>query len=205
VTHHQDLVYRVAWSPDGARFATAGADGLCQVAARDSGNVLATYRGHSKAVLAIAYLPDGKSIVSAGVDQTVRLWDAATGQHQRTLDNHVGAVSDIAVRPVASMDSPPVVASIGEDRTTRLWQPTVGRLMRFARLPSPPRALAWTPDGQRLIVGCSDGQMRVVDWETAQIIAELRALSGRIHAIAVDPRSRRILAAGEGEPVSVEF
>jgi len=205
VTHHEDLVYRAAWSPDGMRWATAGADGICNVVTVDTGERLVSYRGHSKAVLAIAYLPEGKTIVSAGLDETLQLWDGTTAVHLRTLDNHIGAVNDIAVRPTVSSEAPVIVASIGEDRTARLWQPGIGRLMRFARLPSPPRALVWSPDGQRLIIGCGDGHLRIVDWETAAIISDKRVLPGRIHALLIDPGQRRLLVAGDGNPVGAEL
>jgi WD40 repeat protein len=205
VTLHNDLVFRVAWSPDGASFATAGADAICNVIDSHTFERLISYSGHSQAVLALAFLPGGKQIVSAGVDQTLRLWDAATGEHLRTLDNHVGTVNDVAVRPAPVSESPPAVASIGEDRTLRIWQPSIGRLMRFARLPSPPRALAWTPDGQQLIVGSSDGRLRVVDWKSAAIVTDKPALSGRIHALFLDSLRGQILVAGDAPPIAAEF
>jgi WD40 repeat protein len=113
-------------------------------------------------------------------------------------------VNAVAVRP-ASGEAQPIVASIGEDRTARLWQPTIGRLIRFARLPSPPRALVWTPDGQRLMIGCNDGHVRVVDWETAEIIADKPALHGRIHSLFLDSRLSNILVAGNDQPVAIEL
>jgi hypothetical protein len=77
--------------------------------------------------------------------------------------------------------------------------------MRFARLPSPPRTLVWTGDGQRLIIGCNDGHVRVVDWETAEIIADKSALPGRIYSLFFDSRIRRVFAAGNEQPVSLEL
>jgi WD40 repeat protein len=204
VTHHADLVYRIAWSPDGTRWAAAGADGVCTVADADTGERLASYSGHSKAVLTIAWLPDGKTLVSAGADYTLRWWNGTTGEHLRTLDNHVGAVNELAIRPKPASDAPAIVASIGEDRTARLWQPSIGRLMRFTRLPSPPRTLAWTAGGERLVIGCNDGHVRIVDFESSEIVVDKPALAGRIHALLIDPQTTRILVAGEGEPMTIE-
>jgi WD40 repeat protein len=202
VKEHEDLVYRVAWSPDGARWATAGADGICNVVAAHTDQPIVRYEGHSRPVLTIAYLPDGQTIVSAGADQTLRLWNSTTGKHLRTLDNHVGSVNEVAVQPAASRDVPAIVASISEDRTVRLWQPSIGRLMRFGRLKSAPRTLVWSPDGNRLVIGCNDGHVRIVDANTADIISDTPALSGRIYALLIDPRQRRILYAGDSEPIS---
>jgi WD40 repeat protein len=196
VTGHDDVVYRVAWSQDGKQWATAGGDGVCQVFAAEDAKRLARYEGHSRPVLSIAYLPDGKTIASVGVDQSLRLWNSASGEHVRTLDNHVGAVNGVAVRPAGS-DSPAIVATISEDKTVRLWQPSIGRLMRFARLASVPRAVAWSPNGDRLLVGCNDGRVRVLHPDSVEVVETLDGLEGRIYELVIDPASNRILIGGE--------
>lgn len=199
ITGYKDLVYRVAWSPDGSHWAAAGADGTCRVYAAESGKQITRYEGHSRAVLAVSFLPDGKTVVSAGVDQTLQVWEAATGKPVRTLDNHLKAVNDLAVRPGVAADAPPVVASVGEDHTVRLWQPTTGRMMRFKKLESVPRAVVWSSDGTRLLVGCNDGAVRVLDPDTLEVVADKRVLEGRVHTLARPPKAdREALAGGDG-------
>ena len=199
LAEHKDLVYRVAWSPDGSCWATASADCSCRVYAADAGKQVARFEGHSRPVLALAFLPDGKSIISAGIDQTLQLWEAASGKHIRTLDNHTAAVNDVAVCPVTRARDVPVVASAGEDRTVRLWQPTTGRLMRFARLDSVPRAVAWSAKENRLLVGCNDGNLRVLDFDTLDVIGSKEGLEGRIHTLVPDPKAERdVLLGGAG-------
>jgi WD40 repeat protein len=101
----------------------------------------------------------------------------------RTLDNHTATVHDLAVRPGQPGDAPPLVASVSDDRTLRLWQPTIGRMVRFAKLSSPPLAVAWSADGKRLATSCIDGHLRVLDPDTLQA-TDLPALDGRAHAVA---------------------
>lgn len=200
VAAHDDIIYRVAWSPDGKQWATAGADSVCQVFDAASGERLTRYEGHSASVLSLRYLPDGQSIASAGIDQTLRLWDSTSGRHLRTLDNHVGSVNDIAVRPTDSEHSAPaMVATISEDGTVRLWQPGIGRLVRFARLPSTPRAVAWSAAGERLFIGCNDGRVRVLDPGSAAVIDQWDALQGRIHELVIGAANGRLLVAGESD------
>jgi WD40 repeat protein len=182
ISEHSDLVYRVAWSPDGKAFATAGADGFCRVFDLETGKCQVRYEGHSRAVLAIVYMPDGKGIVSAGVDQTLQLWDSSSGKPLRTLDNHLAAVNDLAVQPGTKTELPTVV-SVSDDRTVRLWQPTIGRLMRFARLESPPRCAAWSADGNQLLVGCNDGTLQSIDPDTIAVTTINEKFAGRIHVL----------------------
>lgn len=187
IAAHKDLVYRVAWSPSGTEFATASADGTCCVVDSRTFREQTQYTGHSRPVLAIAYLPDGKTLVSAGVDQTLQLWDSRTGRRIRALDNHLGPVNDLAVRPQSDPNSLPVVATVSDDRTVRLWQPTIGRLMRFAKLDSPPRCVAWSRDGSRIIVGCNDGSIRRIDPDTLEVDKPETGITGRIFTLCSAP------------------
>lgn len=203
VTGHTDVVYRVAWRGDGRSWATASGDGTCHVVNPETGERTAVYEGHSRAVLAICILPDGASVLSAGADQTLQLWRADSGERIRTLDNHVSAVNDVALRPTPMTDSAsvPVVASASDDRTVRLWQPTLGRLMRFKRLVAAPRALAWSADGRRLLVGCQDGRLRVLDPDDLGVTFERAIFTGWIHALATMGREDQAVAGGEGGAV----
>jgi WD40 repeat protein len=193
----KDLVYKVAWSPDGSRWAAACADGLCRVVVAESGKEEVRYAGHSRAVLAVAFLPDGKTIASAGVDQTVQVWEAKTGKPIRTLDNHVAAVNDLAVRPNGEMETPSTIASVSDDRTVRLWHTTTGRLLRFAKLDSPPRAVVWTNDGSRVVVACADGSLRKLDPDTLELVGEKANLGGRAYTLVPNIDGKSFLLAGE--------
>lgn len=201
----KDVVYRVAWSSDGKRWAAASGDGTCRVYAADSSKELIRYEGHSRPVLAIAFFPEGKSIVSAGVDQSIQLWEAQTGKLIRTLDNHTAMVNDLGLRPNRPNDKLPVLASASEDRTVRLWQPTIGRMLRFIRLESAPRVIAWSPEGDRLIAACNDGKVRVLDPDTLAILQEQPVANGRIHAIALARQGKVGVGAGVFGPAKFEW
>lgn len=194
---HDDVVYRVAWREDSQQWATASGDGSCHLHDRQTGTLLQTYRGHTRAVLAIGYLPGGKVLVSAGSDQTIQVWEAATGRRQRTLDNHVGSVNDLAVRNGQPVDSLPLIASASDDQTVRLWQPTLGRLVRFKRLPALVRVVAWSHDGNRLLVGSSDGFLRVIDPDSLDVLQEIAVLKGWIHTLAVPRRGTDLFLGGD--------
>lgn len=196
VGDHNDVVYRVAWSPDGTHWAASSGDGTCSVFSTSTRDRTARYEGHSRGVLACFFL-DNHAIVSAGIDQTIRLWDSVNGSHQRTLDNHVGAINDISLRPALESQPNDVMASISEDRTVRLWQPRIGRLMRFGRLVAVPRCLAWSSDGMKIYVGCNDGRVRVIDSERMEIESEFDGRVGRIHEIVVNAVEEYVLTAGE--------
>ncbi|MCA9688081.1 MAG: hypothetical protein KC636_00615, partial [Myxococcales bacterium] len=56
---HQHSLYELAYSPDGARLATASLDDTARVWDARTGELLVTLRGHEDDVVALAYSPDG--------------------------------------------------------------------------------------------------------------------------------------------------
>jgi WD40 repeat protein len=192
---HEDLVYRVHWSPDGTRWVTASADGTCDVHSLETGERVSRYAGHSRTVLSVRFL-DLDRVASVSADQTVRIWDARTGAHLRTLDQHAGTVNDLIMVPDADVARRLQCLTISEDRTVRLWQPLAGRLVRFARLDSVPRAMTVSRDGKRLFVACNDGAIRAMDSASLQVTSTLTGAMGRIHELLLDQSGRRLLCAG---------
>lgn len=197
-----DVAYQLAWRGSD-ELALAGADGQL-ILTNLAGEVLRRFIGHSRDVLCVAMTGDDKVLLSGSGDQSVRVWNAASGELQRTLSNHTGDVRDLALRP--QQQGVPLVASAGGDKTVRFWQPTIGRMVRFARLDSAPLALSWSPDGRNLLAACEDGRLRVVAGDTARVVQTADALDGWAYAVAAAPHGESVVVAGEsGQMRAVSF
>ncbi len=215
---HQDVVYCVAWSANSKSVATASMDSTVMVSslepasgATEDGSPEAIrqprpltsqhrYRlaGHSKGVLAAVFVKRDPFLLTAGIDQTIRIWqtEATDNRLVRSLENHTGAIYALAIRP-AHDDTFPVVASVGQDQTIRLWQPTIGRMMRFTRLDEAiPLSVQWQNDGNRLVVACSDGHVRVIDPDTTEITADVPVQSGWCYSLAIHPKTGEVAVGG---------
>ena len=200
---HEDVVYSVAWRNDAKLFATGSADKTVKTFSLVNVQCAQVLEGHSRPVLAVEFLPGELGIVTAGVDESLRLWECSLAASvpavlKRTFTNHTRQVVDLALRP-AHQAAPPVIASIGEDATVRLWQPTIGRMMRFAKLSSPAQAVCWTHDGQSLAVVCQDGRVRMINPDTVEVTVELDAVQGTAYCIAVDTSGMLVVGGVDGQ------
>lgn len=188
-----DVLFQSAWI-DEDQIAVASVDGHLAVVNR-SGERICSFQGHSKHVLCVEVSDDRKWLFSGSDDTSLRVWNLESGELHRTLNQHTAAVRDLAVKP--SSDGPLVVAYAGADRTVRLWQPTIGRLMRFARLESPPLAIAWTPRGDRILAACEDGHLRIIDSASVKVVQDTPAITGWAYGVAVSPDGLHAVVAGE--------
>src|SRR5205085_1277120 len=76
-------VTAVAWSPDGARLASAGADHTVRIWEPTRDEAVRVFNRHTGAVSSVAWSAavDGREwVASCGADRAVRLWDPANGQ-----------------------------------------------------------------------------------------------------------------------------
>lgn len=209
IGNHEDLVYSVAWRADSMGWATASLDRSVAVFEAAKPKPVKVITGHSRGVKAVAILPDGKTLITGGIDNSLRVWSLPEGKPIRTFNNHTRPIHDVAVRPQPPLKPPlskggkqrglPMLASVSDDRTIRLWQPTIGRMVRFARLKQAvPLAVRWTPDGSRIVVACSDGRVRVMDPDTAEITHNLSAVKGWAYCLAVHPNGKEVAVGGSG-------
>ncbi|XP_071372655.1 WD repeat-containing protein 1 isoform X1 [Centroberyx affinis] len=86
---HSRFVNCVRFSPDGNRFATAGADGQIILYDGKTGDKIGSLGGekaHSGGVYAVSWSPDSSRLISASGDKTVKLWDVGAGTAVTTFN-----------------------------------------------------------------------------------------------------------------------
>ncbi|MXV78963.1 WD40 repeat domain-containing protein, partial [Candidatus Poribacteria bacterium] len=71
---------------------------------------------HKESVRCVAFSPDGKTLASGSSDTTIRLWDAATGEHKRTLNGHTANVDIVTFSPDGK-----TLATGSQDGTALIW------------------------------------------------------------------------------------
>src|SRR5262249_30755152 len=115
---HADVIYDLAFSPDGKRLATAGYDRLVKVWDLTSAAAPPlVLKDHSDAVYGVAFSPDGKLLASAAADRAVKVWDLATGHRLYTLGDPTDWVYAVAFSPDGKH-----LAAAGADKSIRIWE-----------------------------------------------------------------------------------
>jgi len=71
---HTDIVWALAFSPDGKRIASGGCDTTVQVWDEASGKTLCSFREHSGWVNGLAWSPDGTCVASGDDERVVLVW-----------------------------------------------------------------------------------------------------------------------------------
>lgn len=189
----EDVAYQLSWQSGGKSFATAGPDLDIKFFDRTA-QPRSHVAGHSRDVKTIAMLPGGY-FVSGSRDQTLRVWRQDDHELVRTLNNHTNAVHDIALRP-GSPKPPYVLASASADKTVRFWWPVRGRLMRFAKLPSPALDICWTTDGEAVLAACQDGHFRIVDPNTVEVTRDVEVSDGWLYTVVASPDGTHAFVGG---------
>ncbi|KIJ26387.1 hypothetical protein M422DRAFT_192287, partial [Sphaerobolus stellatus SS14] len=120
---HTDVVWSVAFSPDGKHIVSGSSDKTIRIWDAETGeNVGEPLEGHTDWVLSIAFSPDGKHIVSGSSDKTIWIWNAETGKNVgEPLEGHTDVVMSVAFSP----DGKHIVSG-SSDKTIRIWDAETG-------------------------------------------------------------------------------
>ena len=132
------------------------------------------------------------TLASGSLDKTVRLWDARTGEHKKTLEGHSDSVRCVAFSPDGL-----TLASGGDikDKTIRLWDVPTGALrLTLDGNTNRVSSIAYSPDGATL-ASCSDGIIRIWDARSGKEQQVLKPSSGG-SIVAYSPVADTLVSAG---------
>jgi WD40 repeat protein len=151
--HADLLVNAVALSREGALLAAAYQDGTIRLWDVNTGQPQsASLGGFHSEVNTMAFSPDGVTL-AAGGKESVGLWDVPTGRFLGLLSGRIGPVRKLA------FSSRSMLAAGGEGAFIHVWDARVW--LRIHDLPETVTATVLSSDGSALVLGSSDGAVRL--------------------------------------------
>jgi len=127
------------------------------------------------------YSPDGKLIATAGEDKLVHLWDASTGKEVAALQGHGEYVWSATFSPDGTR-----LATASLDQTARIWNVARRKTTAILRSTGRVSAVAFLPDGKRIITGAQDG-VHLWDVATGAPLRDLHGQNVFLDDVALSP------------------
>ena len=112
-------------------------------------------------VFSVAFSPDGTRLAAACADRSVRLFDVATRQPQKLIEDHADWVMDVAWSPDGKK-----IATASRDKTSKVFDSTTGESQStFNGHAQPVFGVGFLPDGANVATSGRDNRIRV--WASA--------------------------------------
>lgn len=189
---HKDVLYSLAFAPNGKQLASAGYDRTIKVWDVATRTLTSELKDHSDTVYGLAYHPQGALLASAGADRAVKVWDVAASKRLYTLSDATDWVYAIAWHPNGTE-----LAAAGVDKSIRVWKADRdgGKLVHsvFAHQEAVGKLL-YTPDGRSLFSASEAKSIK--RWDSTKMVEQL----------VFPPQAETILALavrGDGKELAV--
>ncbi len=207
-------MYSLAFSIDGKRLVSAGANGTLKVWETATGQLQQVLQRHTSLVRSVAATPDGKQLVSSSEDQTVKVWNlpeiiagkpdpvpappVAAGELHRFQLPRPRAIMNLAVSPDGrrALCSGPFSMAYWDLDSGKLLQDWTGN-----QFGGPMRFL---PDGRRALIRLRKETLGLGDLVKGVLLREFVGHSDFVAAIAVSADGRTaVTGCQEGKDPSV--
>lgn len=133
-------------------------------------------------ILAVAFSPDGQLLAASDISYDVHIWRVADGKKWLTCQSGDGWVWAIAFSPNSRL-----LAS-SANGTIHFWDTQTGACLRTLRgYASRIFSLAFSPDGQYLVGGYEDHQIRIWQVATGNLVTVISGHTDEVRSVAFSP------------------
>jgi WD40 repeat protein len=197
----KDVVYSLAFSPDGRWLAAGGAESLVHLWSVTEKKHVTSLKEHTDWIDKVTFSPDGKFLATAGEDRTAFVWEVGTWKRLARLEEK-DPIHGAAFSPDGQFL---LLALAGaSDQTLRLRKRADGELARATDLGAAvPADVLWVPPTNRIVVPCRDAAIKIFDGGNGNLVANLVGHAGWVDRVAVSPDGARLASASSDGTVKL--
>ncbi|MCA9116434.1 MAG: hypothetical protein KDA79_15220, partial [Planctomycetaceae bacterium] len=178
----------VAFNPAGSQVVAGGVEKIISLWTVANGAAGWKATGHTDAITSLAYNADGSKVFSGSQDKTARIWNAGNGQAAGELAH------ESAVLAVSASAAPDRLATASSEFGSSVWDIATGlRLQRVIAHKGPVHAVLLSADGNTVLTGGLDGQVRT---EPVTAILSITAHEGEARAVVFTADGSQVITAG---------
>ena len=179
---------------DTSKILTGGNDRNATVFNKDTEQVVAILKGHTKKVTKVIYHPDEDLVITASPDSTIRVWNVPTSQTTLLLRAHEGPITGLSLHPTGDY-----VLSTSEDHHWAFSDIRSGRLLtKVADQTGVPLTTAQLhPDGLIFGTGTANSHVKIWDLEEQRDVANFTGHSGAITSISFSENGYYLATAAD--------
>jgi len=152
----------VAVTRNGGYAIVGGNDAITRYFNLESGECLFARKSHTDSINSVQLTHDDKFAITGSADKTVKIWNLETKACVGTLEGHEEEIHSVAI----SLDGSLIASTGFIDNTVRLWDWKTGACLQVLdcfldNTDSTPMTVTFSPDGSRLFIGITGGEIQV--------------------------------------------
>ncbi|KAL4706320.1 hypothetical protein ACJJTC_004929 [Scirpophaga incertulas] len=177
---------------DQSKLLTGGNDRNATVFNKDTEQVVAILKGHTKKVTRVIYHPSEDTVLTASPDHTIRVWSVANATAQVILRPHEGAVTGLSLHPTGDH-----VLSTSADRHWAFCDLRAGTVLARVHDAAGLTAAMFHPDGLIFGTGTDTSQVKIWDLKEQSNVANFPGHVGPVTSISFSENGYYLATAAE--------
>ena len=163
------------------------------------GKQLNSLAAHTDAINSISISPNGEYIATGSDDKLVKIWYGQTQKLIKTFSDHKKPITDVAFSPEGA-----VVASSSYDGKIMIWNlKDLKQLGMITKIGHTPHSIRFTPRNNQLIIGLSNGNLKLYDFALNSFTDTLKGHKNIISSLVISPDGRNFISGSNDKTIKV--